>query len=219
MRVDSQQPVRLQTVSAQVDGVLDRHEQLLDRTSDAVGSHGIAADAVNGGFAASNAMRQSSLGQVARGLAVGDGAASAEGARRATRGVGRVAARIGARHADDVARVAAPALSASAKLLSLLGRAAPVLGFVSCAYDLSKAVREDDPTQRRAAWGTAALTVGGTAAATAGMVMGMGPAAGVLLAASAAVGAFQLVDTFKLKGRGTAWLADRAAMVINWIKP
>jgi hypothetical protein len=114
----------------------------------------------------------------------------------------RLAVRLASRFGPAVREAAPEAMEG----LSKAGKWAPAVSVPFAGYDVAKAVKEADPTKKRAAWANAALTVGGTAMGLRAAVAAGGRLP--LVVGSAAIAGLQLADAYLLKGRVTQWLGD-----------
>jgi len=177
----------------------DISNPVTDKASDAVGLHGAVADVSRAAVGAAGGIDQANatVARVAR-VAGGDQLLISSMTAATLRAVGHT----------QMGWAAEPVAKIGGGVLRFLGKGAIALGIASAAYDTSNAIREKDADKKDTAWGTAALSVGGTILGTAGVMVGLGPLGVGLLGASAAIGVFQLADTYFFKGRGTRWLGD-----------
>lgn len=134
----------------------------------------------------------------------------------------RVAPRLAGRHADKLVRAATPVIRGAGTMARALGKAAPFLNILVAGYDTYKADQTKSPTERKAAFANAGLSIVSTGMAVGAVVLGTAagaaaataigvaaaPAAVVLGAGAALIAGFQLVDTLAFGGKYTAQIAE-----------
>ncbi|HEY9722694.1 MAG TPA: hypothetical protein V6D47_11815 [Oscillatoriaceae cyanobacterium] len=89
-----------------------------------------------------------------------------------------------------------------------VGEAAPIFNILSATYDTLRAIREQRPDKRRAAWATACLSIVGTGLALGAATLAGTPAGWGLGAGAAATCSFQLLDSVAFGGKASQWLGD-----------
>ncbi|MFN3429921.1 MAG: hypothetical protein ACK46X_08210 [Candidatus Sericytochromatia bacterium] len=207
LRMQTDSAVLSQPASEAVDPSNTVQSDAADKGGIAVGAQTFVQGATRG---AAQVSRARGL-LVAANLAEGDGGTIGKGVEKGVAGVRTAATRVAPQYADEIARATAPLLRGLGGAARVLGKVAPVLNVLVAGYDTAKAVGEKDPAKQNAAWANAGLSVGGTALAVGGVLVGATPVGWALGAGAAAVAAFQLVDTFAFDGKGTAWLGENVA--------
>lgn len=214
MRLQADQPRTQRPVAAKPSDEQQKVSQRVDKVNDVLGAQGVAQDSTR---VAALATRGAKAAKVAD-LLAGDKLAIGLTVSRVAQGTTHAAARVAPRAASSIGRIAPDALKGLGAVARVAGKYGPIISIPGAGWDVYKAVKEHDPTQKRQAVANATLSVVGTAVGVAGGLALATPAGLPLLIGSAGLGALQLADSYLFNNKVSQWLGDTGAKLWHVIK-